>query len=43
MTVVKEMIKERVRRAQVHDYVQKKPAEPVLVGCQFKEHPWERT
>ena len=26
MTVVKEMLKERVRRVQVHDHVQKKTA-----------------
>ena len=36
MTVVKEMLKERVRRVQVHDYVQSKTTELALVGYQYK-------
>ena len=39
MTVVKEMIKERVRRAQVHDYVQKKTTRAGFGGLSIQRTP----
>ena len=39
MTVVKEMIKERVRRAQVHDYVQKKTSRAGFGGLSIQRTP----
>ena len=39
MTVVKEMIKERVRRAQVHDYVQKKTTRAGFCGLSIQRTP----
>ncbi len=38
MTIVREMLKERVRRVQVHDHVQKEQLELVLAVFQYKEH-----
>ena len=39
MTIVKEMIKERVRRAQVHDYVQKKTSRAGFGGLSIQRTP----
>ena len=39
MTIVKEMIKERVRRAQVHDYVQKKTTRAGFGGLSIQRTP----
>ena len=39
MTVVKEMIRERVRRAQVHDYVQKKTTRAGFGGLSIQRTP----
>ncbi len=39
MTVVKEMLKERVRRVQVHDYVQKKTNRAGFGGLSIQRTP----
>ena len=39
MTVVKEMLKERVRRVQVHDYVQKKTTRAGFGGLSIQRTP----